>query len=225
VFRQAEMGDPRTMCQMFDDIVRRDATLRGYVGSRRAAIAGKPVLILPAGPDKEDRKAADMFRDIWERVDTQSILEEHAQGPNFYGWAASEIDWQWVRQDRLFNPVGFFTPRAETFRIAVEYDPYVRDARQDELLVRVGYYPHEVARMIPGKWVVTPRTGVERRVWDGLMVTSAIYSILNHPEERRAWRSRSSTLRRCCGTRPAIRRRDSPTSATWRTRSSGQAAF
>jgi phage gp29-like protein len=181
IYRQAELGRPAAQCDLFDDVGRRDGTLRGLVNSRRSAIAGRPVLVLPGAQDSGSMRIADMWSEVWDRLPRRAIVEHHQHGPNFFGWAASETEWAWNPWgDRRYDPIDFYHPRTRTFRIATEYNTIVADAAPDELLCRVGRYEHDVARMTPGKWIVTRRTQTERVATDSLMYTSTLYTVLRN---------------------------------------------
>jgi len=179
IYRQAELGDPAAMYDLFDDIVDRDLTLAGLVEARSDAITGCAVSIAPGAKDRDSVKAADEFREVWNELDHDGLIEHQQHGTNFNGFAASEMDWDYRRAERRFDPVRFHHPRARFFRIATAQNPIVPGAMPDELLVRTGRYSHEVERLIPGKWIVTRRRGNLKLVArSGLMFPCTPYSLM-----------------------------------------------
>lgn len=178
IYRIAEQqGRPGPMCDLFDDAARRDPTLRGLVRSRRAALCSAPVSIRPGGQDDESIRAAEIFNSVWSDLPTQRLIRHHQHSKNFYGWAGTEIEWEWRPDEKRYDPVAFYHPRSRTFRIATEHNPIVPGAMPDELLVRTGKYEHDVARAIPGKWIFTRADDDDRVSTVGLMYACAFYGL------------------------------------------------
>lgn len=169
-------GSPARMCDLQDDFALRDSTLRGQVRARRAALKSVPVSIQPGDKDAESAYLADMFREVWNATDYARLIAHHQHGANFYGWAGSEIIWEYRPEERRFDPVDFYHPRSRTFRIATEYDPYAPGAPIDELLPRVGKYDYQVERPTPDKWIFSRGDEGVRLACSGLMYTSVFYS-------------------------------------------------
>ena len=179
IYGNAERGAPAEMYDLFDDIVDRDLTLGGLTEARSDAITGCAVSIVPGADDADSQRAADEFREVWNELDTDALLEHQQHGTNFYGVAASESIWQFRRAERRFDPVDLIHPRARTFRIATEANPIIAGAAPDELLVQTGRYSYEVERMVPSKWIVTRRRGNAKRLArSGLMYSCTPYSLM-----------------------------------------------
>jgi phage gp29-like protein len=178
VFRRAELGYPADQCDLFDDLAERDDCLFGLVNSRRASVAACPYEIVAGSDDAESERAADAFREVWNALPTDSVIINHAHGPNFYGWSATELEWAYRPEERRFDVVGAWNVPSRLFRIASEYDRGAGGAVPEELLVRVGLYEHQVGRLIPHKWIVTRRVDTERVARTALMRRSAWYSVL-----------------------------------------------
>ena len=179
IYRRAELGLPGDMYDLFDDIVDRDTTLSGLVEARADAITGCAISITPGAKDRHSMAAADEFREVWNALDQDALIEHHQHAVNFYGFAATEIVWTYRKAERRFDPVELIHPRPRTFRIATEGNPIVAGAAPDELLVRTGRYLYEVERMVSDKWIVTRRRhGSKRVARSGLMYACTPYSLM-----------------------------------------------
>jgi phage gp29-like protein len=155
----AEQGDPRTQYSIMDDAVERDLTLGSLVEARTDALAGKAIVVQPGAQDMVSRAGAEMFRaEVWSRLDVPSLVRTHQYSPNLYGFAASEIDWQFDQETRRIDPMAIWYCHPQDFLIATTYNPRVRGAQPDELLVRRTYFDPVGEQLMPGKWIVTRRT-------------------------------------------------------------------
>ncbi len=178
IFAAAELGRPEQMCDLFDGLIGRDLSLRALVEGRVSALEGATVAILPGGPDRADKYAADAFQAIWNRLDTDQLIAWHQFSALVYGWAASEIDWAWDSDDKQWLPRSLWHIRSRLFRIATEYWRVVPGAEPDELLVRTGPSESTVARMVADKWIVTRGAPYWPPARAGLMHACARYAIL-----------------------------------------------
>jgi phage gp29-like protein len=103
-YANAEIGFPAMQCDLFDDIVETDGHLRSQMESRLRAVLGKPWIVQPGGDDPEDARAAEMFDQALRGVEVKKLIE-HQLTANWYGYAASEIEW--VRDGGLTIPRSF----------------------------------------------------------------------------------------------------------------------
>jgi phage gp29-like protein len=178
LFTLAEAGRPSYQCDLFDDLIGRDPSLYGLVHGRVSALAGKPVVVRPGGDKAQDRRAADALQEVLDRLDMDSWIQWHEYGHLVYGWAASEIDWQWNARESRWDPAELWHIRSRQFRIATEVYRIVPGAEPQELLVQVGLTDEQVARLIPDKWIVTRHAPYLRIARSGLLHVCARYAIL-----------------------------------------------
>lgn len=160
-FLLAEMGQPQTQCDLIDDCIEGDCTLRNLFEQREQAVAGKD-WVMNAGGTSEDEQLAARVLDAALRRLPMIETYQHLLTFNRYGYAAAEIDWGVTEIDgRLWVVPTFFAPvEARRFRISETDDLRLfADARRpqgDELR--------------PGKWIVLRRNG--RLARSGLMRTA-----------------------------------------------------
>lgn len=154
IFRDAESGFPVTQCDLFDDLIENDCTLRNLFDQRSQAVAGKPHVVQAGGPSSDDELVARVLAAALERLPLIEFFE-HQLTFNRYGWAASEIDWGELEFEgrRWIVPVWLAHVPARRFRI---------DTRTDELLLVTDAKP-EGERLAPGRWVVTRGRGTLAR--------------------------------------------------------------
>lgn len=167
IYRIAENGDPRLQCDLFDDLIETDATLRNLFEQREGAIAGKAWSIEPDGSEGDSEAAADVLKQALEALPMAEVFA-HQLSANRYGYAASEIDWgiRTVGGRDWVVPVWFANVPARRFRI---------DRRTDELLLTndIVVNPSGITEpLTPGKWWVT-RLSSTRVARAGLMRTAS----------------------------------------------------
>jgi len=153
IFRTAEYGAPRDQCDLFDDVIENDPHLRNLFDQRAQAVAGKPWVIQAGGSRPQDELAAQLLRRSLARVPAISMFFEHQLTFNRYGWAASEIDWDFVEIDgrQVAAPIHFANVPARRFRIS----------KNDELRLITKNASDDGEELEPGKWIVTRRSGVK----------------------------------------------------------------
>lgn len=176
-FRQAESGDPTGQCDLFDDLIERDATLRNLFEQRELAVAGKPSTIQAGGPGEVEERAARVLASAHASLELIATLQ-HQLAANRHGWAATEIDWETRRIDGrdYVVPVWYANVPARRFKIDT--------ARNELRLVTAAAPAGEPLR--PGKWLVTVRPGPLARA--GLMRT-AVWPALWKSFSTRDWLS------------------------------------
>jgi hypothetical protein len=177
--RRAEHGYPRLMCDAIDDRTRADGKMRGMQNARYAAISGRPALVLPGGPDADDKRAADELRESIDEhnIDLHAYLSHAVKSPLKYGWSLSEQVWQWNAEANRYDVVELHHIRCRNTRISSSTSGD-RGALADEILVQVGRYEHDVERQTPGKYIEIRGEQGETAVWAGVGVTSALWSTL-----------------------------------------------
>lgn len=175
IFRDAEVGFPTTQCDLFDDVVENDCTLRNLFDQRTQAVAGKPHAIQAGGPSAEDELVARVLASAFENLQLIGFFE-HQLGFNRYGWGATEIDWGELEFEgrTWIVPIWLANVPARRFRI---------DTRTDQLLL-ITDDKTEGESLKAGKWCVTRGRGPLARA--GLM-RSAVWPALWKRFSTRDW--------------------------------------
>jgi phage gp29-like protein len=164
IFREAEYGYPALQCDLFDDVIERDAHLRSQIEMRLCAVAGKQWILQPGGDADEDIEAAVELEQRLRRVPDMRETFEHLLTAPAYGWAASEILWDDV--DGLFAPVWFEN---------VPHRRFIFDAQGRPRLLTASA-PSDGVPLEPGRWLFT--AGRHRSIpMSGLMRTAVFWSL------------------------------------------------
>lgn len=161
IFEQAEDGDPSAQCDLFEDVVERDAHLRSLLESRIQAVAGKQWIVLPGGTAPADRMVAEKLHDALRAVPNFLELLFHQLKAVWHGWSASETRWQLVGE--VWAPTWFLN---------VPHRRFLFD-RDDTIRLRTETEPHKGEVLQPGAWMVSRRPG-RQTVRLGLL-RSAVY--------------------------------------------------
>jgi len=93
LYADAEAGFPAGQCDLFEDVIERDAHLRSQLEGRLLAVAGKPLVVQAGGDGAEDVRAAQLFVDALAGVPNLRAMVAHQLKALWYGYAATEIDW------------------------------------------------------------------------------------------------------------------------------------
>jgi phage gp29-like protein len=130
---------------LFDDVKESDGHLGSLYNGRMDAVAGKEWVIQAGGSDAASEAAALALADQLE--DDENFVEfmEHQLSAEFYGFAASEMQWAFDERERLWAPERFINVPHRRF--------YIQDGIDLRLLTK-----DERARgveLLPGKWVVS----------------------------------------------------------------------
>lgn len=171
IFVHAEHGDPRRQCQLFDDLLERDATTRNLFEQRAGAVAGKPWVIQAGGNEPEDADAAAALAESVGRIPDFVGFLEHQLSHNRYAYAASELDWT-HRHGRI-EIARIENVHADAFCIATPINT-PGQSRPGELLLCTDTAPIGEP-LAPGKWAVSTRPGSMNLARRGLMRTCAWY--------------------------------------------------
>lgn len=163
IFRSAEHGFTTEQCDLFDDLIENDGHLRDLLDHRCQVVAGKTMVIQAGGPDAADQAAAEALAAAINRIPGFLSFVEHQLGFNRYGWAASEIDWQYT--DGLIVPVWLTDVPARRFLV-----------HRGQLTLRTRDHAWEGKQLAPGKWVVTCGKGANL-ARAGLMRTAAWFAM------------------------------------------------
>lgn len=145
VFRSAEAGWIQAQCDLFDDIKESDGHLGSLYNGRLDAVAGKEWVIQAGGGDDASKAAAQALADSLEDDENFVDFMEHQLSAEFYGFAASEINWSYDERERLWTPDRFVNVPHRRF--------YIEDGIKPRLLTK-----SERAKgveLLPGKWVVS----------------------------------------------------------------------
>ena len=166
-YRRAEDGDPAQQCDIFEDRIEADAHLRGIIDTRVDGVAKQTWTIMPGGETEEDKLAARLLERALRVCPNFTATRDHQLRANYFGWSASEIDWQrqMVEGKELAVPVWFEN---------VPHRRFLFDERDRPRLRRdFGDIVGEELR--PWKWWVTCRPG-RITAAAGYMRTAAFWS-------------------------------------------------
>jgi len=105
LYADAEAGFPAGQCDLFEDVIERDAHLRSQLEGRLLAVAGKPLVVQAGGDGAEDVRAAQLFADALAGVPNLRAMVAHQLKALWYGYAATEIDWGY--RDGVVVPTWF----------------------------------------------------------------------------------------------------------------------
>ncbi|MGE0547607.1 MAG: DUF935 family protein [Kofleriaceae bacterium] len=173
-FRLAEMGDPQRQCDLIDDLVENDATLRNLFEQREQSVAGKPWVVQAGGAsDTEELGARIMFESLRQLPMVQ--VYQHLLAFNRYGWSACEIDWgvRNIEGRDWIVPVWLAPVPARRFKISSGFGPALSEVTGvDELRLYADAKRPHGDELKPSKWIVLRRSGP----WlarSGLMRTAA----------------------------------------------------
>ena len=178
IFREAEIGYPALQCDLIDDLVENDATLRNLFEQREQSVAGKDWTLQAGGTSADETLGANVLRQVLRPLPMMEVFQ-HLLQYNRYGWAAVEIDWG-VRmiEGRLWVvPTWLTLVPARRFRISMGfYGGAFGNPAIDELRIYT-----DIARplgdpLVPTKWIILRRSGT----WlarAGLMRTAAWFAM------------------------------------------------
>lgn len=154
-FREAERGSPQRQCDLFDDLIENDGTLRNLFEAREQAVAGKPWVIQAAGTEADELAAAQVMGWALRRLPMVTLMK-HLLTVNRYGWGAAEIDWgvEVVDGKRWIVPVWLTPVPARRFRINTSA---TTPGALDELRLYADVTRPEGDELRPGKWIVVRR--------------------------------------------------------------------
>jgi phage gp29-like protein len=173
VFRQAEMGEPRLQCALFDDLIEGDCHLRNLFDQRDQAVAGKPWVIQADGAEGDSELAARVLSIALRRLPMMPTFL-HLLGCNRYGYACAEIDWGVaVIEGRTWIVPTWITPvPARRFKISTfTLAPGQTEGGVDELRLYADITRPQGDALRPDKWLVMRRNGQLARA--GLMRSGA----------------------------------------------------
>lgn len=167
-YRQAERGYPVRQFDCFDDLIEVDGHLRGLINGRIDAVAGCDWVIAPGRDDAQSRLAAAVLDDhLRNRVPFREFIEHHLMAPH-YGFAATNIVWDYV--DGYVLPVEFLNAPHRRFASPTE-------DRAHEIWMIAGETRNELLELVPGEWAVSRYRS--RNPWaGGLMRTGAWWAMI-----------------------------------------------
>ena len=163
VFRQAELGEPRQQCDLFDDLIEGDAHLRNLFEQREQAVSGKPWVVQAGGQGDDAELGARVMSAALRRLPMLQVFL-HLLSLNRYGYSAAEIDWGLMSfEGRVWIvPTWIANVPARRFKI---------DINTDELRLYADSTRPAGDVLRPDKWIVMRRPGRLARA--GLMRTAA----------------------------------------------------
>lgn len=113
-FRMAEAGYPQVQCDMFDDIIERDGHLRAALGGRLLCVAGRDWILQAGGDTPSDKRAAEVLEEALRRQPFNFLKTMvHQLKAAWFGWSASEIRWERVKDQTV--PTWFANPSHRRF--------------------------------------------------------------------------------------------------------------
>lgn len=160
-FLLAERGQPQIQCDLIDDIVEGDCTLRNLFEQREQAVAGKDWVMNPGGTSQSEQIGARVLSAALKRLQMIAAFQ-HLLKDNRYGYSGCEIEWGIAEfeGDRFIVPVWLHLVEARRFRIGPV----------GELLLFADPMRPVGDPLVPGKWIVLRRPGRLARA--GLMRTA-----------------------------------------------------
>lgn len=173
-FREAERGYPQRQCDLFDDLVENDGTLRNLFEAREQAVAGKPWVIQAAGTESDELAAAQVMSWALRKLPMVTLMK-HLLTVNRYGWAAAEIDWgvEVIDGKRWVVPTWLTPVPARRFRIN---SSQTTPGSLDELRLYTDIARPEGDVLRSGKWIVVRRDDT-RLARASLMRTAAWFAM------------------------------------------------
>jgi phage gp29-like protein len=105
ILRQADLGIMQLKSEMDEQILERDAHLRGIDLARRVEVSGKPFRIQPRNETALSSSLATFIRAIVEEIDSFDQSIEDLLSANGRGYSAAEITWAFEKV-RLTDPSG-----------------------------------------------------------------------------------------------------------------------
>jgi phage gp29-like protein len=162
-FDKAEVGWPQAQCDIFDDVLERDASLRSLVDSRLQSVAGKNWIVQAGGDDDADVEAAKSLERALRRIPHIHTNWEHLLSAVFYGYAACEIEWD-IGEDGAIVPVWLANVPHRRIRFDQETD-------EPRLITRSNW--QDGAPLERGKWIWASMR--HRRTARGGLLRSAVW--------------------------------------------------
>lgn len=147
IFQAAEAGFPAEQCDLFDDMIERNAQLRSQHEQRIGAVAGKGWIIEAGGPRPQDIKAAELLQQSIINSENFGEMVAHQLRAQAYGHMGSEIEWDLV--NGVIAPVWFTNERARRFR----FGP------RDEARLLTAQNRTEGEPLEPGRWIFSRAHG------------------------------------------------------------------
>lgn len=162
-FLLAEQGLPQIQCDLFDDLIEGDCSLRNLFEQREQESAGKPWVLTGEGDDQASATAARVLTVALKRMATSDAFEHLISSRLRHGWGACEIDWGLSEIDgqMWIVPVALVAVESRRFRIS----------ETNELRLIVDLARPEGDELRPGKWIVLKGKGRLARA--GLMRSAA----------------------------------------------------
>lgn len=145
IFAEAECGYPQRQVSLFRDLVENDGHLRGLIEGRINAVAGKGWVLQPGDTDTASKEGAHALSEYLATANVHELLW-HQLEYNFYGWAHSEIRWEF--KDGFFAPVWFDN---------AQHGRFIFPNDKVRLLTRNHLADGE--ELIPGKWISSRARG------------------------------------------------------------------
>lgn len=156
-FREAERGYPQRQCDLTDDLIENDCTLRNLFEQREQCVAGKPMVVQADGSDGDSELAARVMSEALRRLPMIAVLQ-HLLTVNRHGWAGAELDWGLASVDgRAFIvPTAITTVPPRRFRITMG-SPQVAGS-VDELRLYTDPARPQGDALRADKWIVLRRS-------------------------------------------------------------------
>lgn len=153
-FRLAEQGWPATQCALFDDVIENDCHLRNLLDQRAQGLAGKRVTIQSDGSEGDSEIAANVLSEAMRALPITRLIEHQATF-NRYGFAVSEIEWDYrnIGGRDWVVPVWISNIPARRFKI---------DPKTEELRLITSDNSTTGVELMPGKFIITIRGGESR---------------------------------------------------------------
>ncbi len=123
VFRDAEAGNPREQCDLFEDLKENDGHLWGLINGRIEGVVSNEALIAPGDVTSGlSKRSADVLASALARTNLDEFTE-HQLEVFWTGYQGSEVLWDFI--DGWWVPVWFYNAPGQRFRFGSTDDcPY-----------------------------------------------------------------------------------------------------
>ena len=112
IFLQADQGDPRAQCELFEEMEEKDLHLSSIIGTRKRAVVGLELKVeAPDNATAQEKKATDLVRDHLANISDfpeklMDILDAIGKG-----YSATEIIWGIYKQEAVIEDLKWREPK------------------------------------------------------------------------------------------------------------------
>lgn len=154
-FRQAEGGSPLMQCDLFEDVLENDGSMRGQYESRLEAVAFRPWILQPGGKEPAAIEAAQTLSRALKRTNMLLLLW-HLMDALGFGYAGANTVWSFDPIEGVVIPSWFLLAPHRRFLVDVTSGLFP-DSGSGRLRFRTpdNEWPGEELRR--GEWILAQR--------------------------------------------------------------------